>query len=75
MRGISANVNGAADDTLVGFTLTAPDNKIVQKLDHPVTGNFAVRYEGGVYTFTFNNQSIIRSSARIVTLQGTYQPD
>jgi hypothetical protein len=75
VKGASANVKGAADDSLVGFTLISPDNRTLQRLDHPLSGNFNVRYEGGSYTFIFDNSGIIRSSSRLVTLEGTYQPD
>jgi hypothetical protein len=73
-RGASDSLKYAMDDTLVGFTITDPNNKVLQQLSHQVSGNFDVRYEGGVYTFTFSD-GVLRPSARIVTLEGTYQPD
>jgi hypothetical protein len=75
VRGKSANFPNAADDTLVGFTLTGPNNEILQRQNHPTSGNFAIRCEGGEYTMTFNNTGVLRASARIVTIDGTYQPD
>ena len=74
--GKRAGIKGANDDTLVGFTLRGPDNKVIQTLDHPTSGNFSVRCDApGVYTFVFDNTGIIRSSARKVSIKGTYQPD
>jgi hypothetical protein len=75
-HGASANIKGANDDTLVGFTLRGPDNVSIQHLDHPTSGNFSIRYEKpGTYTFIFDNGGIIRSSARQVQIEGTYHPD
>jgi hypothetical protein len=75
VKGAVSNVRGAHDDSLVGFVLTAPNGKIIQNRDHPLTGNFSERYKGGTYTFTFDNAGWVRSSGRIVTFEGTYQPD
>ena len=75
-RGKTAGISGAHDDTLVAFTLVGPDNRTIQKLDHPTDGNFDIRLDGpGGYTFMFNNCGILRSSARVVQFEGTYQPD
>lgn len=75
-KGVSAGIRGAKDDTLVGFKIVGPDNTLVEKLDHPTGGNFNIRFDTpGVYTFTFDNSGIIRSSARVVEIDGTYQPD
>lgn len=75
-QGKSANVDGAIDDTVGSFTLRDPSNNILQQqLDSPVSGNFDFRYAGGVYVLEFNNGGIFRSSARVVTVTGTYQPD
>jgi hypothetical protein len=74
--GASGGIRGAQDDTLVSFELRGPDNALLQRLDHPLTGNFSIRYEtAGIYTFTFNNAGFVRSTARTVTIEGTYQPD
>jgi hypothetical protein len=75
VRDAAAMGKGAHDDSLVGFVLTAPSGKIVQNQDHPISGNFAERYTGGTYTFTFDNAGWVRSSGRVVTFDGTYQPD
>ena len=75
-QGKSANIKGATDDTLVGFTLRGPDNNVIQSLDHPTSGNFSSRCgAAGAYTFEFSNAGIIRSSSRRVTIDGSYQPD
>lgn len=76
-QGKSAGIRGAHNDTLVSFKLVGPDNRvIVQEPKHPVEGNFDVRIDSpGVYTFEFNNGGIIRSSARVVKVDATYQPD
>jgi hypothetical protein len=75
--GKSAGIKGANDDSLIGFSIVGPDNNVIEKLDrHPTSGNFKLRFDGpGAYTFTFDNSGIIRSSARVVELSGTYQPD
>lgn len=73
-QGASDSLKYATDNALVGFTITGPNNKVVQRLNHEVSGNFALRYDGGPYTFTFSD-GVLRPSARIVTLEGTYQPD
>jgi hypothetical protein len=75
VRDTTSNARGAHDDSLVGFVLTGPNGKIIQNRDHPISGNFAERYKGGNYTFTFDNAGWVRSSSRIVTFEGTYQPD
>jgi hypothetical protein len=74
-QGASDSIKGATDDTLVSFTVTGPNNEVIQHLDHPASGNFAFRYQGGQYTLTFSNAGVIRLSDRTVTLDGTYQPD
>lgn len=75
-QGKTAGIPGAHDDSLVSFKLVGPDNRTIQRLDHPNGGNFDIRFDGpGVYTFTFNNGGILRSSARVVEFDGTYQPD
>lgn len=75
-RGKAAGVQGAKDDTLVAFKLIGPDAKTIQQLDHSTSGNFDIRFNGpGVYTFEFNNGGVFRSSARVVEIDGTYQPD
>jgi hypothetical protein len=72
--GSSAGIPGATDDTLVRFTLRGPDNKVVEKLGHPVSGNFDVRYRGdGTYTFEFDNAGIVRSSKRLVRITATFE--
>jgi hypothetical protein len=75
--GKSAGIDGATDDTLIGFKIIGPDNKVIDKAGHhPTSGNFKVRIDGpGAYIFAFDNSGIIRSSARVVALNGTYQPD
>lgn len=76
-QGKSAGLRGAHDDSLVSFKLVGPDNKVIsQQPKHPWEGNFDVRIDSpGVYTFEFNNGGIIRSSARVVKVDATYQPD
>lgn len=76
-QGKGAGLRGAHDDTLVSFKLIGPDNKvIVNEPKHPIDGNFDVRIDSpGEYTFEFNNGGIIRSSARVVKVDATYQPD
>jgi hypothetical protein len=74
--GASAGISGAQDDTLVGFTLRGPDDKVLEQLDHPISGNFSLRFEApGKCTFVFDNGGIIRSSMRKVRIEGTYHPD
>ena len=75
VEGKSANIKGATDDTLVSFTLTGPNSETLERQDHPMSGNFAIRCLGGEYSMTFNNTGILRSSNRMVTVDGTYQPD
>jgi hypothetical protein len=75
-RGSTSGIAGANDDTLVGFALRGPDNRVIQQLDHPVSGNFSLRCtSAGKYTFVFDNGGIVRSSARKVTLHGAYHPE
>lgn len=75
-RGKTAGIPGAVSDSLVSFKLVGPDNRTIQRMDHPTEGNFDIRFDGpGVYTFIFNNGGILRSSARVVEFDGTYQPD
>jgi hypothetical protein len=75
-QGKTAGIAGAHDDSLVSFKLVGPDNKTIQELDHPTDGNFDIRFDSpGIYTFEFNNGGIVRSSARVVEFEGTYQPD
>jgi hypothetical protein len=75
-KGKSAGIKGAHDDSLVAFKIVGPDNKVIEKLDHQGCGNFKLRFDGpGAYTFVFDNSGIIRSSARVVEIDGTYQPD
>ena len=74
--GKSAGIAGAQDDTLVGYVLRSPDNQVLDRLDHPTSGNFDVRCTSpGIYTFEFSNAGIIRMAARKVEIHGTYQPD
>jgi hypothetical protein len=74
-RGVSAEVGGATDDTLVRFVLRGPDDKIIETRDHPTSGNFSVNYdEPGTYTFVFDNSGIVRSSSREVEFEGTFDP-
>ncbi len=71
-KGSTANVKGATDDTLVDFRLLGPNNEVLQKLDHPIEGNFSIDItKPGIYTFEFNNTGIVRSSGRNVTIKGT----
>jgi hypothetical protein len=75
-RGKTAGIAGAHDDSLVSFKLVGPDNKTIQQAPRPTDGNFDIRIDGpGVYTFTFNNGGVLRSSARVVEFEATYQPD
>jgi hypothetical protein len=75
-EGKSAGIAGAQDDSLVVFNLIGPDNKPIQQMSHPIGGNFDIRIEGpSIFTFEFNNSGIVRSSSRVVELNGTYQPD
>lgn len=75
-KGKSAGIKGAHDDSLVAFKIVGPDDKVIEKLDHQGRGNFKLRFDGpGAYTFVFDNSGIIRSSARVVEIDGTYQPD
>lgn len=75
-RGATAGISGAHDDSLVAFKLVGPDNTTIQQTKKPIDGNFDIRCDGpGVYTFVFNNAGILRSSARVVEFDGTYQPD
>lgn len=75
-QGRSADIEGATDDTLVRFALRGPDDKVVEELKHPVSGNFSIHFtEPGTYTFIFDNSGIIRSSARLITVEGTFEPD
>jgi hypothetical protein len=75
-RGKSAGISGASDDTLIGYELRGPNNAIIATTDHPTSGNFDVRYETpGVYRFVFKNSGLIRSSAREVIINATYQQD
>jgi hypothetical protein len=74
-KGKSAGITGAHDDSLVKFKLIGPDSETIETLDHPSLEDFDVTIENaGSYTFEFFNTGIIRSSARIVELEGTYQP-
>ena len=75
-KGVSADIDGATDDTLVRFVLRGPDDKVVEELDHhPTSGNFSVNYdEPGTYTFVFDNSGIIRSSSREIEFEGTFDP-
>ncbi len=75
VEGKSGHLKGATDDTLTGFSLLGPNNDALQKLTSPTSGNFSIRYEGGMYTFSFENSGFLRSSPRTVTFTGTYQPD
>lgn len=75
-QGKSGGILSAHDDNLVTFKLVAPDNRTIQQLDHPAQGNVDIRVEdAGVYSFTFNNAGVLRSSPRVVQFEGTYQPD
>ena len=75
-KGSSAGIKGAKDDTLVGAQLRGPDNKVIQDYDHPTAGNFSFRITApGIYTFTFDNSCLVRSTPRIVEIEGSYQPD
>jgi hypothetical protein len=75
-QGKSAGISGANDDSLVGFTIEGPDGSVLSRLDHPVSGNFSFRCtQAGTYTFTFDNQGIIRSSGRTVNVHPEFQPD
>ena len=75
-RGKSADIDGATDDTLVKFTLRGPDDKVIEKLDHPTSGNFDVHFtEAGACTFVFDNSGIVRSSGRVVIFDGVYDQD
>jgi hypothetical protein len=75
-QGKSAGIKGATDDSLVAFKLIGPNNNTLHNLDHQNGGNFDVRIDSpGRYTFAFDNSGIIRSSARNVSLDATYQPD
>ncbi|HZK82463.1 MAG TPA: hypothetical protein VFC46_15380, partial [Humisphaera sp.] len=74
-EGKSAHLRGANDDTIVAFTIRDSKNaRVVQQL-HTVSGKFDARYDGGVYTLTFSNADLLRSSARNITIEWTYQPD
>lgn len=74
-KGASGDVDGAANDTLVHFILRGPDDKVIEKLDHPTSGNFSVNYdEPGTYTFVFDNAGIIRSTSREIEFEGTFDP-
>jgi hypothetical protein len=73
--GASAEIDGAADDTLVRFVLRGPDDKVIEQRNHPTSGNFSVNYdEPGTYTFLFDNSGIIRSSSREIEFEGTFDP-
>jgi len=73
-RGKSAGIAGATDDTLVGFWIKDPNNQIVQYLDHQFEGNFSLSVAvPGTYTFEFGNAGILRSSKRVVELEGQYE--
>lgn len=75
-RGKAAGIQGAHDDSLVAFKLVGPDNRIIQQSNHPFEGNFDLHVTGpGVYTFEFSNAGLLRSSARVIEFDGTYQPD
>ncbi|HET6250157.1 MAG TPA: hypothetical protein VFE47_20875 [Tepidisphaeraceae bacterium] len=71
-QGKSAGIAGAKDDTLVKFTIRGSNNAVLQRLDHPVSGNFDIRYAGGTFTLTFDNSGIVRSSGRVVSVEWTY---
>lgn len=75
--GKSAGIAGARDDTIIAFKLIGPDKKIIEMQDHhPVAGSFKIRIDKpGQYTFNFDNSGIVRSSAREVRVDGSYQPD
>jgi len=75
-KGSSAGIKGAKDDTLVAAQLRGPDNKVMQEYDHPTAGNFSIRITApGIYTFTFDNSGLVRSTPRMVEIEGAYQPD
>jgi len=75
--GKTAAIKGATDDTLIAFRILDPNNKIIQHDDdHPMGGNFKIDCDdSGSYTLVFDNSGIIRSSARNVVINATYQPD
>ena len=75
--GKSAGIAGAKDDTLIAFKIIGPGKTIIEKQDHhPVGGGFKIRIDSSAqYTLIFDNSGIVRSSAREVQLNGTYQPD
>jgi hypothetical protein len=74
-KGVSAEIDGATDDTLVHFVLRGPDDKVIEQRNHPTSGNFSVNYdEPGTYTFVFDNSGIIRSSSREVEFEGRFDP-
>jgi hypothetical protein len=75
VKDVSSMGKRSHDDSLVGFVMTAPNGKIIQNRDHPLSGNFAEHYTGGTYTLTFDNANWVRSSPRVVTFEGTYLPD
>lgn len=76
VRGKSAGIAGATDDTLVDFYIKGPNNERLNGLDHPTDGNFSIKVTApATYTLVFSNAGIIRSSGRRVTLTGKYQPD
>jgi hypothetical protein len=71
--GRSANLEGAADDTLIRFRLLGPNNEVVQTLERPTHGSFSVLVSTpGQYTFEFDNRGLIRSSKRLVSLEAEY---
>jgi hypothetical protein len=75
VQGASAGIKNATDDTLASFTLTGANNQILERQTRPISGNFNIRCNGGQVTMTFNNTGLLRLSARVVTLDGSYQPD
>lgn len=74
--GKSAGIKGANDDSLVNFQLLDVEGKVIQKIDHPVSGTIKYRVTvPGKYTMIFSNAGFVRSSARNVELKATYTPD
>lgn len=74
--GVSTQIKGATDDTLVAFKLVGPNNESLQNLDHLTSGNFDIHITSpGRYTFTLDNAGILRASDRVVEIEATYKPD
>ena len=65
------------DDALISFQLLGPNNEVIQKLpNHPVSGNFSVRFANpGNLTFVFDITRIIFASDRTVKIEATFHPD